>query len=47
MNDILNSLYALRPSLVLSLAAAASLALIAWGGISVFADSADAAGFSW
>jgi hypothetical protein len=51
MGDLLVALHALRPLwlplLVLILSAGAGLALIAWGGFSIFADSADAARFSW
>jgi hypothetical protein len=47
MDDLLDTLHATRtlwlPSIVLILSATASLALIAWGGFSIFADDADAA----
>jgi hypothetical protein len=47
MDDLLDVLDALRPLwlplLMPILAATAGLALIAWGGFSIFADS----GFSW
>jgi hypothetical protein len=51
MNKMLDTLHALQPLwfplLVPSLAAASGLALIAAAGFSIFADSADAARFSW
>jgi hypothetical protein len=51
IDDFLEVLHMLRsirlPSLVLILSAVGVLALIGWGGFSIFADSPDVARFSW
>jgi hypothetical protein len=51
MDDFLEVLHMLRsirlPSLVLILSAVGVLALIGWGGFSIFADSPDVVRFSW
>jgi hypothetical protein len=51
MDDFFEVLHVLRsirlPSLVLILSIVAALALIGWGGFSIFADSPDVVRFSW